>query len=92
MIGKKSAVGDRPAVRRKEEVISWDRMPFACKTMRSVEDVELQRAMVSDRIFQDLGRVYSDVLWCSSSRCGTRMVRLPNQTVMNGNRRKFTIY
>ncbi|EJC97952.1 uncharacterized protein FOMMEDRAFT_114738 [Fomitiporia mediterranea MF3/22] len=44
VLGKKSAVGDRPAARRKETVISWDRMPYAVKPIRTHEDVELQKA------------------------------------------------
>jgi len=43
VVGKKSNVGDRPATRRKDAPISWDRMPFAAKTILTQEDVEEQK-------------------------------------------------
>ncbi|KAL5519986.1 hypothetical protein ACEPAG_1646 [Sanghuangporus baumii] len=44
VLGKKSAIGDRPAVRRRAIGISWERMPFAVKAIRKIEDVQAQRA------------------------------------------------
>ncbi|KLO06964.1 hypothetical protein SCHPADRAFT_1002012 [Schizopora paradoxa] len=43
VVGKKSNVGDRPATRRKEVPISWDRMPFAAKPILTQEDIEEQK-------------------------------------------------
>ncbi|KZW01563.1 hypothetical protein EXIGLDRAFT_738517 [Exidia glandulosa HHB12029] len=40
--GKKSAVGDKPAVRRGDAIISWERMPFAVQPLSSVEDASAQ--------------------------------------------------
>ncbi|KAL5482593.1 SCC2 [Sanghuangporus weigelae] len=44
VLGKKSAIGDRPAVRRRDIGISWERMPFAAKAIRKIADVQAQRA------------------------------------------------
>ncbi|KAL5501640.1 SCC2 [Sanghuangporus vaninii] len=44
VLGKKSTIGDRPAVRRRDIGISWERMPFAVKAIRTIEDVQAQRA------------------------------------------------
>jgi len=41
--GKKSAVGDRPAVRRLETHISWDQMPFATAPVITHEDAKAQQ-------------------------------------------------
>jgi len=42
--GKKSAVGDRPAVRRLETPISWDRMPFATAPVLTHADAKAQQS------------------------------------------------
>ncbi|KAI9064653.1 hypothetical protein FKP32DRAFT_1625471 [Trametes sanguinea] len=42
VIGKKSAVGDRPAVRKHERPLSWERLPFATAPMLTSEDVAAQ--------------------------------------------------
>ncbi|KAH8077046.1 hypothetical protein BXZ70DRAFT_709469 [Cristinia sonorae] len=44
VIGKKTAVGDRPASRRHERPITWDRLPFATRPIRTNEDVAAQQA------------------------------------------------
>jgi len=43
VVGKKSNVGDRPATRRKDVPICWERMPFAAKPVLTQEDVEEQK-------------------------------------------------
>jgi len=47
-LGKKSAVGDKPAVMRHENPISWDRLPFAMTPILTTEDVEIQKARFLD--------------------------------------------
>ncbi|KAI0366939.1 hypothetical protein BV20DRAFT_951369 [Pilatotrama ljubarskyi] len=42
VIGKKSAVGDRPATRKHERPLSWERLPFATTPMLTSEDVTAQ--------------------------------------------------
>ena len=52
MIGKKSAVGDRPAVRRKDAgVINWARMPYATRRILTEEDVASQNSTVRAYFF-----------------------------------------
>jgi len=41
--GKKSALGDKPATRRKEVPLVWDRMPYAAQPIRTVEDATVQQ-------------------------------------------------
>ncbi|TDL22099.1 hypothetical protein BD410DRAFT_770589 [Rickenella mellea] len=43
VVGKKSAVGDRPATKRREVPISWDRMPFAVQPMLTNQDMDEQQ-------------------------------------------------
>ncbi|EIN12396.1 hypothetical protein PUNSTDRAFT_118258 [Punctularia strigosozonata HHB-11173 SS5] len=43
VVGKKSAVGDRPATRRHEQPISWDRLPFAKTPISTAQDAGVQR-------------------------------------------------
>ncbi|EKM54090.1 uncharacterized protein PHACADRAFT_162472 [Phanerochaete carnosa HHB-10118-sp] len=43
VIGKKTAVGDRPATRRHEKPLSWDRLPFATAPILSSQDLTAQR-------------------------------------------------
>ena len=45
--GKKSAVGDKPAVKRNEKPISWVRLPFATAPLLTSEDVNVQQSRVS---------------------------------------------
>jgi cohesin loading factor subunit SCC2 len=47
VLGKKSAIGDKAAVKRHEKPISWDRLPFATAPILTTEDVETQKAKVS---------------------------------------------
>ncbi|KAG6919647.1 hypothetical protein DXG01_003511 [Tephrocybe rancida] len=48
-IGKKSAVGDKPAVKRYDNVmISWDRLPFATNPILTTDDVDTQKARFLD--------------------------------------------
>ncbi|KAI0078215.1 ARM repeat-containing protein [Panus rudis PR-1116 ss-1] len=42
VLGKKSAVGDRPAARRHEKPISWERVPFATTRLQSPQDLLVQ--------------------------------------------------
>ncbi|KAI0629898.1 hypothetical protein C8Q77DRAFT_1139118 [Trametes polyzona] len=42
VIGKKSAVGDRPATRKHERPLSWERLPFATAPMVTSEDAAVQ--------------------------------------------------
>nr|VWP00958.1 Transcriptional repressor TUP1 [Ganoderma boninense] len=42
VIGKKSAVGDRPATRKHERPLCWDSLPFATAPMVTSEDVDAQ--------------------------------------------------
>lgn len=46
-IGKKTAVGDRPATRRYDKPISWDRLPFATTPLITSQDLDAQKAKVS---------------------------------------------
>lgn len=45
--GKKSAVGDKPAVKRQEKPISWVRLHFATVPILTREDMDVQIARVS---------------------------------------------
>ncbi|RXW23420.1 hypothetical protein EST38_g2453 [Candolleomyces aberdarensis] len=44
VIGKKSAIGDKPAVKRHENPLSWDRLPYAATPIHTTHDAEAQRA------------------------------------------------
>jgi hypothetical protein len=46
VLGKKSAIGDKPAVKRHEKPISWERLPFATAPIITTEDVDTQKARV----------------------------------------------
>jgi cohesin loading factor subunit SCC2 len=41
--GKKSAIGDKPAAKRHEKPISWDRLPFATTPLLTSEDLNVQK-------------------------------------------------
>ncbi|KAH9923582.1 hypothetical protein B0H21DRAFT_765352 [Amylocystis lapponica] len=43
VVGKKGAVGDRPATRRHERALSWERLPFASAPMLTSADGDVQR-------------------------------------------------
>ena len=45
--GKKSAVGDKAAVRRSGAPLNWDRLPFATASLNTAEDIAQQRDTVS---------------------------------------------
>lgn len=47
VVGKKSALGDRPANRKHERPITWDRLPFATSPLLTSEDADVQRVKVS---------------------------------------------
>lgn len=51
--GKKSALGDKPATKRHEHPISWDRLPFALRPILTSEDMENQRARFLDIWMED---------------------------------------
>lgn len=44
--GKKSAVGDKPATKRHDKPITWDRLPFATSPLLTSEDVNVQKIRV----------------------------------------------
>lgn len=46
VIGKKSAIGDKPAIKRHDKPISWDRLPFATNPLHTTHDAEVQKAKV----------------------------------------------
>lgn len=46
VMGKKSAVGDKPAAKRHEKPISWDRLPFATAPLLTSEDINVQKTKV----------------------------------------------
>ncbi|KAL0960842.1 hypothetical protein HGRIS_005858 [Hohenbuehelia grisea] len=48
VMGKKSAVGDRPAVRKHENPISWERLPYASTPLLTTQDMESQKARFLD--------------------------------------------
>lgn len=44
--GKKNAIGDKPATKRRDTVISWDRMPFATEFLLTSQDMDTQQGKV----------------------------------------------
>ncbi|PPQ86325.1 hypothetical protein CVT25_005626 [Psilocybe cyanescens] len=44
VIGKKSAIGDKPATKRYDVPVSWDRLTFATTSLHTSEDADKQRA------------------------------------------------
>jgi cohesin loading factor subunit SCC2 len=44
--GKKSAVGDKPATRKHEDPISWERLTFATTPLLTSEHIEIHRSQV----------------------------------------------
>ncbi|CCM06130.1 uncharacterized protein FIBRA_08379 [Fibroporia radiculosa] len=53
VVGKKSAVGDRPATRRNEQPISWDRLPFAAAPLLTSADLDAQRTRFLEIWYED---------------------------------------
>lgn len=49
--GKKSAAGDKPAVKRNENPISWQRLPFSKAPLLTSEDLATQKTRVSQFVF-----------------------------------------
>jgi hypothetical protein len=45
--GKKSAIGDKPAVRRHDRPLTWERLPFATQSILTPLDTEAQKKTVS---------------------------------------------
>ncbi|KAH7925870.1 hypothetical protein BV22DRAFT_1088167 [Leucogyrophana mollusca] len=41
--GKKSAIGDKPAIKRHQNPITWDRLPFATVSITSIQDLQAQK-------------------------------------------------
>lgn len=52
VIGKKSAVGDKPTVKRHDNTISWDRLPYAVDPIHTTYDAEAQKVTVSSQVLQ----------------------------------------
>ncbi|KAF8879492.1 hypothetical protein BD779DRAFT_1551796 [Infundibulicybe gibba] len=48
MIGKKSAIGDKPATKRHDIPMSWDRLPFATIPLLTSQDGETQKSRFLD--------------------------------------------
>jgi cohesin loading factor subunit SCC2 len=46
ILGKKTPTGDRAAVKRHEQPISWDRLAYATKPILTAEDINVQKAQV----------------------------------------------
>ncbi|KAG6859589.1 radiation sensitive protein rad9, partial [Termitomyces sp. T159_Od127] len=48
-LGKKSAIGDKPAMKRHDGmIISWERLPFALNPLLTTDDIENQKARFLD--------------------------------------------
>jgi cohesin loading factor subunit SCC2 len=45
--GKKTAIGDKPANKRHEKAILWERLPFATTPLLTTNDVHVQKTRVS---------------------------------------------
>lgn len=43
VVGKKNAIGDRPAARRHERPLLWERLSFATAPLLTNEDCDVQR-------------------------------------------------
>lgn len=44
VVGKKSAIGDKPVMKKHETPISWDRLPYAVNPIHTTHDAEVQKA------------------------------------------------
>ena len=80
VIGKKSAVGDKPAVKKHDNPISWDRLPYAVTPIHTTYDAQKQKATVSAPL-RRYCRV-ADTLH-SSLRFGMRMVSVLSPKTKN---------
>ena len=45
-LGKKSAIGDKPATKRNQEPIQWNRLTFATKPLITVDDMDSHKMEV----------------------------------------------
>jgi len=45
-LGKKSAIGDKPATKRNQEPIQWNRLTFATKPLIIVDDMDSHKTEV----------------------------------------------
>ena len=46
VIGKKTSLGDRTAIRRHRNPVSWERLTYAVRPILTSDDIELQREEV----------------------------------------------
>ena len=46
VVGKKSAIGDKPATKRNDTSISWERLPFATTPLLTTNDADEQKTRV----------------------------------------------
>lgn len=58
VIGKKTAIGDKAAIRRSEQGISWERLPFATRPIVTSQDMTEQREVVSALRGDLVGYIY----------------------------------
>ena len=80
VIGKKSAVGDRPATRKHERPLSWESLPFATVPVVTSEDAQAQCTRVSSVMIPILPR--TEMILYSSWRYGAKTESLPSQTMI----------
>ncbi len=76
VIGKKSAMGDKPATRRYDTPITWDRLPYATTPLFTTEDLKNQKARVRLYFFL-FGPNHKPVPY-SSWKFGMKMASPPN--------------
>ena len=62
VVGKKSALGDKAAVRRHATAMGWERVPYAMQPIHTCEDMEGQHRQVRTPIvsFHSLASSMSD--------------------------------
>ena len=70
VVGKKSAIGDKPATKRNDTSISWDRLPFATTPLLTTNDADEQKIRVRV-LCRCLAFVLTSCL--SSWKSGTKM-------------------
>jgi len=81
VIGKKNALGDRPATRRTGAAaapLTWARLPFATQPLVTTAHMAAQRDTVWRTLFTN-GGLYSHIKHSSSWRFGTKMGSQPSQ-------------
>jgi hypothetical protein len=83
--GKKSALGDKPAVRKHEHPLTWERLPFATRPVLTAADAEAQKKTVS-RLGLTLWLHRSLIARFASSswRSGTKTVSLRSRRRSRG--------